>query len=118
MDVRYLHNPASGQTAPNGAVTYYTYGEFRSIARIENCPCDDNVRRLVYVTGEPHDAFSLPAAVRVKGKWVAGFVSFDSGFSTINDALEGPRFHVVTYGKNHELIVDAGKFARALTEGQ
>jgi hypothetical protein len=116
----YVYDPMSGVPHPNGACTYYTPGAYRSLARITCCPCDDNVRRLAYITGQPHDAFSVPAAVRVRGKWVSGFISWDNGFSSHEDGpgLDGPRFHVVTYGKNHALIPDAGKLARALTEGR
>jgi hypothetical protein len=115
---RYLHDPKSGQQAPNGAITYSTPGAFRSMARVENCPCDDNVRRLVYITGEPDSFYSVPAAVRVKGTWVGGFVTFRSAVNggEIDASKEGP--HFIATGKHKDLIPDASKLARALEEGR
>lgn len=106
--MKYVYDRSTPRPFENGAIGYWTPGGFRSWARFENVPCDDHVRRLVYVTGEPDTMFSTPASVRVKGKTVSGFVSFD------NDPA-GPRFTAYSYAKNAKLIPPGRKLAKALT---
>lgn len=103
--MRYYADPASRFEYPNGAVAYYTATPFRSLARIERCPCDDGVRRLVTITGEPDSYFSVPAAVRVrvagKDRWVSGFVTSDSGVHALGrNVPEGLRFCAYLNRKN------------------
>lgn len=53
-----------------------------SLAKIENCRIHESeLRRMVYITGEPDSFFSQPAACKVKGKTVRGYVTSDeSGY--------------------------------------
>ena len=111
--MRYYHDPSNGTRYPNGAIVYRTRGPFASLARIERCPCDDNETRLVDITGEPDTMFSVPARVRVRGKWVSGFVMFDSGAYL----PEGPRFAHHSGAKNGALIrPEPYKDARVMAE--
>lgn len=49
-----------------------------SLAKIENCRIHDfDARRMVYVTGEPDTYFSQPAACKVKGATVKGYLTGD-----------------------------------------
>ena len=62
---------------PDGAVRWYArWMGGPSLAKIQNCRIDGtDLRRTVYVTGEPDTWFSQPAATRVKGRYVAGYVT-------------------------------------------
>lgn len=53
-----------------------------SLSKIENCRIHESeLRRMVYITGEPDSYFSQPAACKVKGKTVRGYITGDdSGF--------------------------------------
>lgn len=49
-----------------------------TLAKIVNCRIDGSEKRLtVYVTGEPDTYFSVPAATRVRGRYVAGYITGD-----------------------------------------
>lgn len=49
-----------------------------TLARVNDCRIDGvDQRRAVYVTGEPNTFFSQPAATRVRGKYVKGFLTCD-----------------------------------------
>ena len=49
-----------------------------TLAKIQHCRlADTTLRRAVYVTGEPDTWFSIPAATRVKGRYIAGYVTTD-----------------------------------------
>lgn len=109
--MRFVYDPSSANTAENGAVVYYTPGAFRSLSRIENCPCDDNKRRTVHITGEPDTAYTTPACTKANGKTVSGYISMDSGIA--DDSKAGPRFHAT--GKNRDVIAKARQLAKALT---
>jgi hypothetical protein len=77
----YFDRRQTPTTYPNGARVFRTPFPFASIARVENCPCEDGVRRTVDATGE--------------GKHVSGFVTFDD---------DSPRFLAYTYRRNAHLI--------------
>ncbi len=65
-------------TEENGAIVVTgRTGWGEHVALIRNCPCGDIGRRTAYVTGEADTFFSIPAAVRVKGKNVRGFLTRD-----------------------------------------
>ena len=50
-----------------------------SLARVNACRiAGTELRRAVYVTGEPNTWFSIPAATRVKGKYIPGFLTGES----------------------------------------
>ena len=71
--MRYYFDKSQGMKMPNGSIRHLSPGPFSSLAAVENCPCADGKRRMVYATGEPDSFFTVPAATRVKGKWVSGF---------------------------------------------
>lgn len=58
--------------------TFYG-GGFRTLQSIQGCLCDDGVPRYVRIKGEPETFFSIPAATRVNGKTVGGFVTCADG---------------------------------------
>jgi hypothetical protein len=63
---------------------------------VRNCPVafgDDHatVRRNIQITREPDTYFSIPARVKLGGKWFAGFIGMDSGA----DHAEGYVFHLL-----------------------
>ena len=102
--MRYYVDEESAFQYPNGSVAYYThsvYG-FRSLARVDNCPCEDGSRRRVHITSEPDSFSSVPAMTYAKGKSISGFVTGDSG--AFEDAPEGLRFVAYAYRKNGHLL--------------
>lgn len=69
---------------PNGAIPHYcNWVGGPTLAKLERCPTGQGLR-MVYITGEADTFFSLPAACKVKGKTVRGFVTFSE---------VGPFFH-------------------------
>jgi hypothetical protein len=51
-----------------------------TVSKIQNCRLDNlagDMRAMVYVTGEPDTAFSIPAACILFGKTVRGYVTPD-----------------------------------------
>ena len=71
--------------------------------------CEDEIVRLVRFTngGQADTFFSVPGFVRVKGRYVPGFVSITTvaGFDTVTD--DDPaviRFTAYRYAKNADLI--------------
>lgn len=96
--MRYYADPQSATTYANGSVRFLTPGPFSSIAKVEHCPLPCGARRTVHATGEPDTAFSLPATVRILGKHIAGFLSFNGEH---DEGGEGWVFHPYRYGKNY-----------------
>lgn len=94
MGLKY-HASSDFTELPNGSRCYYTPGEFKSVAKVENCPCEDGRRRNTFATAEPDTFFSIPACVYVGKKTVGGFLSSDE---------EGWKFTAYSYGKNAGLI--------------
>ena len=66
-----------GERDANGAIPWYAlWMGGPTLSKIENCPIQgSNLRRMVYITGEPLTWYSLPAACKVKGATVRGFVT-------------------------------------------
>ena len=113
--MRYCVDEKSGSARKDGSVSFFTPLPFRALAKIVNCLCPDGKRRTVNITGdakihpvsksssrlarketrEPDTFFSVPATVKVKGKNVSGFVTYDSGIEGIT-----PVFRAYQYGKN------------------
>jgi hypothetical protein len=63
----------------NGAVKWYSrWVGGPTLSKIQNCPTPFGPRT-VYITGHADTYFSLPAACRVNGATVRGFVSFRDG---------------------------------------
>ena len=102
--MRYYFDKAHGMGMPNGSIRYLTGAPFRSLAAVGNCPCADGRRRMVYATGEPDTFFSVPAATRVKGKWVSGFLTMEGTAS----GSEGYIFQHYRHRKNGALIDESG----------
>lgn len=85
---------------PNGSIRVLSSGPWASLIQVRNCPCQDGERRTAIITGEADTFFSIPAKVRVRGKWVSGYV-------TNADSLyfpEGYEFRANRFGKNGHLI--------------
>lgn len=64
----------------NGAVAWYAqWMGGRELAKVANCPVKDAqfAPRMVYATGEPDTWFSVPAACKVRGRTVRGFLTRD-----------------------------------------
>ena len=61
---------------PDGSTSHYAewFGG-PTLAKISDCLCEDGNRRTVEITGGPDSFFSVPAAVRVKGKRIKGFIT-------------------------------------------
>jgi hypothetical protein len=76
---------------PNGATEWVSeWMGGPTLAKVENCPCEDGKARTVYITGEPCTWFSIPACTRVRGQYVSGFVT---------SGEDGPRFLAYRSGK-------------------
>lgn len=93
--MRFWFNKDDSTSYPDGSVVYRTHGPFSTVARVANCLCEDGKRRTVYATGYGDTFFSIPAEVRVTGRWVSGFLTSDDG---------GWRFTANAYGKNAALL--------------
>jgi hypothetical protein len=69
----------AGETCENGAVPWFTkWMGGPSLALIRNCPTPYGART-VYIKSEPDTFFSQPAACRVKGKDIRGFITCNEG---------------------------------------
>lgn len=78
---------------PNGSIPAYTrWMGGHTLALIRNCPCSKGGvslgARTVYTRGEADTYFSIPAACRVKGRTVKGFV--------MHSDSDGWTFHAYT----------------------
>lgn len=79
------------ETCANGArvwVTVWMGGN--PVAKVENCPVDNrpgDLRRTVYATNHPDTFFSIPAACKIAGRTVRGFLTSDDN---------GMRFYAYT----------------------
>lgn len=78
-----------GKPCPNGAIPIYSeWMGGPSLAGIRNCPTNLNGdARTVYITGEPDTFFSIPAACRMFGCYVKGFVTSDDDGYRFNPNL-------------------------------
>lgn len=81
---------------PNGSRSFYDVSAegYESLAKVENCPCEDGVKRTAHATAEADTFFSVPACIYVGKKTVGGFLASDD---------DGWRFVVVT-GTNAGLV--------------
>lgn len=80
---------------PNGSRCFRTPPPFRSVAKVERCPCEDGRRRTAFATAEADTFFSVPACVYVGRKTVGGFLASDE---------DGWRFVTYKHGRNAALI--------------
>lgn len=75
MGLQKFRADEADEPTPNGSVMWRTkWIGGPSPALIRNCPTPFGPRT-VYITGEADTYFSLPAACKVKGKTVRGWVS-------------------------------------------
>lgn len=90
----HAHGGGAPEEFPNGSAAHYgrtMHG--RHLAYVRNCPCDKGISpRTAYVTGEPDTFFSIPAAVRVRGRNVRGFLTMDTEEGLQTGAPLGWRF--------------------------
>ena len=103
--MRYYFIKSQGMTLPNGSIRYLSPGPWHSLAAVGNCPCADGKRRMVYATSEPDTFFSIPAATRVKGRWVSGYLTMADNLRS----SEGYEFRHYKHNKNGTLIDDSGE---------
>jgi hypothetical protein len=69
----------AGETCENGAQPWFArWMGGPSLALIRNCPTPYGART-VYIRSEPDTFFSQPAACRVKGKDIRGFITCNDG---------------------------------------
>lgn len=79
VDMQKYRFDKDGDPCKNGAVPVYAHWMGGpSLAGIRNCPTNvEGVRRTVYILGEPDTFFSIPAACRMFGQRVKGYVGTD-----------------------------------------
>lgn len=88
MSIQKYRFDYQGEAYANGAIPVYADWQFGpTLAGLRNTPCETYGRRTVYITGEADSFFSQPAAIRVRGKTVKGFVTGDDmGLSFVANA--------------------------------
>jgi hypothetical protein len=98
-----------------GLTMSYPFGLYRAGRAL----CSDGKVRSLKRIGETADTFfSIPAAVTVDGRTVAGYVTIETedGFSTETDVDPAVvKFVAYTYGKNHDAL-PSGKWTRPRDE--
>lgn len=82
---RYRAN--TSETQPDGAKLWYSnWLGGPTLAKIENCKLESlqgDMRRTVYITGEPDTYFSIPAVCKIAGCRVKGYVTGDGEGNTV-----------------------------------
>jgi hypothetical protein len=82
----------SFRTQPDGAVCWYAdWAGGPTLARINKCRiAGTDLRRAVYITGAADTWFSIPAATRIRGRYVRGYVTgeSDTGDNLVFHALD------------------------------
>lgn len=92
MGMQKFRADKAGDRNPNGSREWFAHWMGGpTLSKVEACPCEDGKARTVYITGHPDTYFSVPAATRVRGQYVAGFVSYDGD--------NGPTFTANGYGR-------------------
>ncbi len=70
-------------TQADGAIVWYAqWMGGPTLSKIENCRLANmagDIRRTVYITGEADTYFSIPAACKLGGKRIRGYVTSDDG---------------------------------------
>ena len=79
---KFYANPHDSFTWPNGAIGYRSGGSFDCLgpyAKVRDCPIAGTARRATcYATGYADTYFSIPAATRIGGRYVAGYFAEDA----------------------------------------
>lgn len=84
MGLQKYRADESSEPCRNGAVAWYArWMGGPSLALIRNCPIKnlpgEIAPRTVYIQGDPDTFFSLPAACKVRGQKITGFVTCEDG---------------------------------------
>jgi hypothetical protein len=78
---KYRSDTARAQ--PDGATVWSAdWMGGTTVSKIENCRLinlEGDMRRTVYITGDPDSFFSTPAACKIQGATVKGYVTGDDG---------------------------------------
>lgn len=91
MGMQKFRADKRGEPRENGAVEWFAvWMGGPTLSKVDHCPCEDGKTRTVYITGQPCTWFSVPAATRVRGQYVSGFVTYDDA---------GPKFVAYKGGK-------------------
>jgi len=80
---------------PNGSESVLSNGPWAQLVKIKNCMCSDGIQRVAKITGQPDTYFSVPAAVKIRGKTVTGFITCDEN---------GYEFKANKFGKNYSVL--------------
>lgn len=79
MPQRFHASPTDTFTWENGAVGHRHGGSFDCLgpfAKVRNCPVEGESRRYTcYAQRHADSYFSIPAATRIRGKYIRGFFS-------------------------------------------
>lgn len=84
MPQRFHASPTDTFTWSNGAVGHRPGGPFDCLgpyAKVKNCPVEGNGRYTCYAQSYPDTYFTIPAATRIRGRYIRGFFSADSSGS-------------------------------------
>jgi hypothetical protein len=83
MGLQKDRNDRAGETQPDGAIPCYCdWMGGPTLSLVKNCRVENDetiTPRTVYVRGEPDTFFSIPAACRVRGKTVTGYLTTNDG---------------------------------------
>jgi len=87
---------------PNGSESTFFPGPWQQLKAIRSCICADGKARYAEITGQPTTYFSIPARVKVRGKWITGYVTMARDY--LPNVKEGYEFLAYSYGKNYHLL--------------
>lgn len=79
---------------------FVRFGPWQILIKVTNVLCSDGKFRTFWTQGEPDTFFSHPGRVKVKGKTVTGFITWDNHLG--DDGLW--QFIPYSYRKNHYLL--------------
>ena len=105
------HGKPDGVIYKNGSRCFRTVDNFAGVSKVENCPCEDGIRRTVHATAEPDTFFSIPACVYLNPPTTRGRAEPGARSKTVGGFLttdeDGWKFIAYSYGKNAGLIKKA-----------
>jgi hypothetical protein len=82
MGLQKYRADKAGEKQKNGAIPFFVHWMGGpSLSLIRNCPVENDPSispRTVYIKGEADTYFSVPAAIKLKGKKMTGYVSSNS----------------------------------------
>jgi hypothetical protein len=83
VEIMQKYRADKSETQDDGAIVWRAeWMGGRTLAKIENCrliTIAGDMRRTVYLTGEPDTYFSIPAVCKIQGARVTGYVTSDDG---------------------------------------